>query len=1673
MAKIGADTSGLQSALKDINSSLKSTDSELYKVNKSIKSAEQAGTDRTDILKQKEEVLGQAISETSEKLEKLKSIEEQMKNAADNNNISAEQYRDYQRELSNTEAQLRRYQTQLAETQDQQAGLNTSNQQVVTGLQDVGNAYQAVVNDIKFFTDALSDAAKKAVSYSETAVKAALKTGSEFESAMSKVQAYSGASGEAFTELENAAKEAGATTSKSAKEAADALGYMALAGWDTEEMLDGLMPVLRASEAGGADLGRTSDLVTDSMSAMGIATDDLTHYLDVCTAAQSNSSTTLTGLLEAYVGCGGTLRNLNIPLEESAALLGTLANRGIKASEAGTALNSILVNLVGANKNAKGAMDELGVSAWDEEGKFIGLSETLKLLKTALADCTDEQKAFFEAKIGGKTQMDTLQALISGVGEEYDDLYDTLMNANGALETTAKTMQDNLAGAVTTMRSALETLRIEFYDYLEEPAKEAVNAVTEALRELTDSVDKGKLGEALENLSGKIADLIEKLAEFASEKGIELVIDGLTEFIDLLSWLTDNLDTVTAAVKGFGAAFLAIKLGQLGADIAVLIGTISTLAAAAEAGSVAATVLSAALNAIPFVAVGALAIGAAVAFTSYMDSVMDAKVRLEDLHTETDEVIEQFTEEISKIQDVNNEIDENTDKIDKNCDKAHDLWEQLKDLCDEEGNINGEYSEAQSLIDELNVLTDSHITLINGQIQGYDDLCDSMDNYIERLRSTAKLEYMHDDYVKAIGRRDEIQADIDSAKADAASAKSKRVSAESARSRGGITSVSALGIDPFEIAQSADWQNFAAWYQARYKVSPDPAIYDDYIEFLKFQEQMAENKVHTAEAAYKSNQSIIDRYETESANLTKTEQAGKTDNKKTPAQLAGEEYGKTSEKTSKKSAQDKAAQDRQTMADVIGELDQIEQDYAFGNIKSEEDYYSQLGKIVEDNKSLFYQNTDSDEYKKFKKYLDKVNSYKNKKSGSGSKSGGKSGSKSGTDPESIASKAISAKKTDLNLKKSEDENYSDEDYYNDLEAFAEKELDHSTAAYKTLLTEINNYRKTQLENADKQKQTEAKQNAKNKIAGIKDKAKEASGYDTSSPEYWENLEKEFENADFTELEKGTDEYLNAKADIANGKKEAKYKKNLADAKAAVDELVTKYENGDEEISTAEILKEKVDAVVSEWKSKNIDITKYAADKLSKAKAPSKSGREQAYDKALSDVEHKHNTDGYASEEEYTAARKKVQEDYSDLKGISETWHKNQKSLAEGDFNDLYKKYKKGEIDYKTFTENYSKLHEEWIGKEIDLDEYSEDEREKARKAEITNGENELKDVKKLYDDKTIPYEKYLQRVGEIREKYSGIGITLDSSENDKKVLDTETAGAKSEYDTIADSYKNGLIAEENYQKQKLDIIQKYAEKSIDISEYIADKEIEIADSQLDGIKKKYESLNAEIAGRASEIAKGSLGSGSLYEDKTISGGGKKKIFTDLNAKANDIKKYTEDLKKLRETGAPPELMQEILSMDFESRKEVIRELLKMSESKRDLYYTDYKNWQAEAKKAAEIEFSDEKTAIDEELKDSADSALSASVDIASAYGKDAAKAYINSWNEVLKSNGLAMINPELGTPKGSNNSTSAADNAKKGDTYISASQPISISIAGTSVIKTIVGELLRQSGLIGRANSRL
>jgi TP901 family phage tail tape measure protein len=412
----------------------------------------------------------------------------------------------------------------------------------------VGQAQSSITNLGSVFSKAakVAAAAWSAVKIGQF-VSDATETYKDFDQAITNTAAIAGATEEEYEQLKQAALDMGKATTKTATESAEALGYMALAGWDAQTSIQALPSVLRLSEATEMDLATASDLVTDSMSALGLTVDQLPEYLDVAAAANNKSNQTAEMLMEAYLGVGGTLKNLNVPIQESAAALGVLANRGIKGSEAGNALNAVLVNLTTGTGQAGKMMEKIGLSAFDSSGKFIGLTATLQQLNEKTANMTEEQRNATLAAIGGKQHVDALNDLLSGLNtttadgtSEWESLTAALYDSDGALDTMADTVTDTLNGALSILDSAIDDFKINLISNFAPFAEKAIRAVAGALPDVTSKMmaaTKELLDFAvprIEEFATQAKDKIQSIAaayKGTKEKAQE-VLEGLIPVVD-------------------------------------------------------------------------------------------------------------------------------------------------------------------------------------------------------------------------------------------------------------------------------------------------------------------------------------------------------------------------------------------------------------------------------------------------------------------------------------------------------------------------------------------------------------------------------------------------------------------------------------------------------------------------------------------------------------------------------------------------------------------------------------------------------------------------------------------------------------------------------------------------------------------------------------------------------------------------------------------------------------------------------------------------------------------------------------------------------------------------------------------------------------------------------------
>ncbi len=335
----------------------------------------------------------------------------------------------------------------------------------------------------------------------------AIKAGADFDAGMSEVQAISGATAEELEALRTKAKQMGATTKFSATESAEALKYMAMAGWDSQKMLDGLPGVMNLAAASGENLGLVSDIVTDSMTAFGIEASKAGEFADVLAMTSSKSNTNVALLGESFKYVAPLAGALGYSSEDTAVALGLMANAGIKGSQAGTTLKTSLANLAKPSKQMATYMDKLGISMTDSAGEVKPLDQLLREMRGSFADLSEAEQAQAASAIFGKESMAGMLAILNTSEADFDSLTKSINNSTGAAEDMAKVMNDNLKGDITLFKSALEGVGIALYEGVDNPARKVVQAFSGYMGQLQSAIDgpNDKVNEFLER-TGMTAD---------------------------------------------------------------------------------------------------------------------------------------------------------------------------------------------------------------------------------------------------------------------------------------------------------------------------------------------------------------------------------------------------------------------------------------------------------------------------------------------------------------------------------------------------------------------------------------------------------------------------------------------------------------------------------------------------------------------------------------------------------------------------------------------------------------------------------------------------------------------------------------------------------------------------------------------------------------------------------------------------------------------------------------------------------------------------------------------------------------------------------------------------------------------------------------------------------------
>ncbi len=511
---------------------------------------------------------GKHSEAAEEQAKAVQELREKLKLAEESYGKAGERAQSYKTAMNNATVALDEMKDELSGTAALMKEAEAASDKCATSIDAYGKEVTDAAGKTSVFGDVLkanlaSEAViagiKKIAGGIRQAAQAALETGQDFEASMSQVAATMGMTAEEinagsaeYEKLANAAKACGKETKFSASESAEALNYLALAGYNVDKSVETLPKVLDLAAAGGLDLAYASDLVTDSMAALNMESRDLDKYIDGMARTSQKSNTSVAQLGEATLVCAGAVSLTGQKLETMNAELGILANNGLKGAEGGTHLRNIIMSLAAPTEQAETALHSLGVQVEDSEGNMRDLNDIMTDLNAALSGMSSTEKSQIISRIFNKTDIAAVNSLLKGTGQEFDSLVDELKNCTGAAANMAATMNNNLKGKVTVLKSALEGLGISTHEIFDQSMKRAVDGATDAVGRLQNSIERGELGVSL----NKLAD---SFGEFC-ENAIDVGEDALPVLIDGLTWLMDHTDLVIAGITGIAAANLEMKV---------------------------------------------------------------------------------------------------------------------------------------------------------------------------------------------------------------------------------------------------------------------------------------------------------------------------------------------------------------------------------------------------------------------------------------------------------------------------------------------------------------------------------------------------------------------------------------------------------------------------------------------------------------------------------------------------------------------------------------------------------------------------------------------------------------------------------------------------------------------------------------------------------------------------------------------------------------------------------------------------------------------------------------------------------------------------------------------------------------------------------------------------------
>lgn len=672
--------------------------------------------------------------------------------------------------LTSAEADVKNTTTALDKLAQQAEDAGNGADDLGESLEESGEkANKAANGGYTVFKNVLANLATQVINKAVDGVKklgnAVFDAGVNFDSAMARVQAVSGASSEDMEKLTAKAKEMGETTKFSATESANALNYMAMAGWKTDEMLNGLEGIMNLAAAAGSDLATTSDIVTDALTAMGYSAGEAGKLADVMAAASSNANTNVTLMGQTFQYAAPIVGALGYNMEDTAVAIGLMANAGIKGEKAGTALRSILTRLSAPPAECAKAMEKLGISIKDSNGQMKPLNDVLQQLRNSFNKLSEAEQAQIAKNLAGKEAMSGLLAIVNSTQADYEKLTRAVNDSAGAASNMASIMQDNVGGRMTLLKSQLEGIYLTIWQKVEPVVSNFISTISKELKKVNWD-DFGK----------------------AAAKALQKLADGFM-------WLLEHKDLVVNAIKAIIAAFAVNKIANFTNSVAQLASQFGSLASKAgnvisnlgkassattsigTAASGAATktglltkAVSALASPVGLLTAGATALISALVGSTYAFANMDEQTRLANEHMiQAKKTLSENTEawdNLSKAQQANL----NTGMTEMSYYQG--LVEELGKIVDENGKVKDGYEDrANYITNQLKNALGIEIEVTDGVIQKYGEIKQSIQDVIAAKKAKMLLESQEALYNEALEKQADVLNNIKNLEGDVAAAK--------------------------------------------------------------------------------------------------------------------------------------------------------------------------------------------------------------------------------------------------------------------------------------------------------------------------------------------------------------------------------------------------------------------------------------------------------------------------------------------------------------------------------------------------------------------------------------------------------------------------------------------------------------------------------------------------------------------------------------------------------------------------------------------------------------------------------------------------------------------------------------------------------------------------------------